>query len=104
MLFKLSCATYVFTYTDLDMAIAEFDGMIAGKRLRLFKEGTNAMPEDAEAMADILVQQKNIDILIGPLSGNEGLAIRDFAKQYPEKTFMNGIAGAQLFRVPRPQP
>ncbi|MBA3874494.1 MAG: ABC transporter substrate-binding protein, partial [Anaerolineae bacterium] len=79
----------------LDMAVAEFGGEIAGKKLTVFKEGTNAMPEDAESMADVLMEHYKVDFMIAPLSGDEGLAIRDYAKRYPTKTFINGIAGAQ---------
>jgi branched-chain amino acid transport system substrate-binding protein len=79
----------------LDMAVAEFNGQIAGKKLVVIKQGTNAMPEDAEAMAQMLIEQEGVDFIIGPLSGNEGLAIRDFARSYPQKTFINGNAGAQ---------
>ena len=79
----------------LDMAVAEFGGEIAGKKLSIFKEGTNAMPEDAEGMADVLMEQYKVDFMIAPLSGDEGLAIRDYAKRFPQKTFINGVAGAQ---------
>jgi branched-chain amino acid transport system substrate-binding protein len=87
-----------------DLAVSEFSGEIAGKKITVFTEGTNAMPEDAESMADYLVSQKNIDLLIGPLSGNEGLAIRDFAKHHLDKTFLNGTAGAQDITLRNPAP
>ena len=86
----------------LDMAVAEFGGEIAGKKLIVFKEGTNAMPEDAESMADVLMEQYKVDFMIAPLSGDEGLAIRDYAKRYPIKTFINGIAGAQDITLRNP--
>lgn len=88
----------------LDMAVAEFGGQIAGKKLTVIKEGTNALPESAEEMADVLVNQHQVDIMIGPLSGDEGLAIRDFAKQHPDKTFINGISGAQDMTLRNPSP
>jgi len=86
----------------LEMAVAEFGREIAGKKLVVFKEGTNAMPEDAEAMADVLMEQHQVDFMIAPLSGDEGLAIRDYAKRYPHKTFINGIAGAQDMTLRNP--
>src|SRR5690348_14946307 len=82
-------------FRGLDMAVAEFGGEIAGKKLTIIKEGTNAMPESAEGMADVLLEQHKVDLMIAPLSGDEGLAIRDYAKQHLDKTFINGIAGAQ---------
>ena len=42
-----------------------------------------------------LVEQEDADILVGPLSGDEGIAVANYAKENPEKTFVNGIAGAQ---------
>src|ERR1700682_5993399 len=43
-----------------------------------------------------LVEQLGADILIGPLSGDEGVAVANYAKtNQPNKTFINGIAGAQ---------
>jgi len=82
-------------FRGLDMAVAEFGGEIAGKKLTIIKEGTNAMPDSAERMAGVLLEQHQVDFMIAPLSGDEGLAIRDYAKQHLDKTFINGIAGAQ---------
>jgi branched-chain amino acid transport system substrate-binding protein len=42
-----------------------------------------------------LVEQLGADILIGPLSGDEGIAVANYAKTQPNKTFLNGISGAQ---------
>lgn len=42
-----------------------------------------------------LMEQLNADILIGPLSGDEGIAVAQYAKQHPDKTFINGTSGAQ---------
>jgi len=42
-----------------------------------------------------LMEQENADILVGPLSGDEGIAVANYAKENPDKTFINGIAGAQ---------
>ncbi len=105
-------ATLVGPYADagkdglrgLDMAVAEFGGEVAGKKLTVFKEGTNAMPENAEGMADVLLEQHQVDLMIAPLSGDEGLAIRDYAKQHLDKTFINGIAGAQDITLRNPAP
>jgi len=42
-----------------------------------------------------LMEQEGADILVGPLSGDEGIAVANYAKEHPDKTFVNGIAGAQ---------
>ena len=41
------------------------------------------------------MEQEDADVLIGPLSGDEGIAVANYAKEHPDKTFVNGIAGAQ---------
>ena len=41
------------------------------------------------------MEKDEVDILVGPLSGDEGLAIKDYAKQHPDVTFVNGTSGAQ---------
>jgi branched-chain amino acid transport system substrate-binding protein len=42
-----------------------------------------------------LVEQNGANVVIGPLSGDEGIAIANYALDHPEVTFINGIAGAQ---------
>ncbi|MBV8258507.1 MAG: ABC transporter substrate-binding protein [Actinobacteria bacterium] len=42
-----------------------------------------------------LMEQLGADIMIGPLSGDESIAVANYAKQHPTKTFVNGSAGAQ---------
>lgn len=42
-----------------------------------------------------LVEQNNAEIVIGPLSGDEAIAIANYANDHPEVTFINGIAGSQ---------
>lgn len=42
-----------------------------------------------------LVEQDGANVVIGPLSGDEGIAIANYAKDHPEVTFINGISGAQ---------
>jgi branched-chain amino acid transport system substrate-binding protein len=42
-----------------------------------------------------LMEQLGADVMIGPLSGDESIAVANYAKQHPTKTFVNGSAGAQ---------
>ncbi len=42
-----------------------------------------------------LIEQDQVDFIIGPLSGSEGIALRDLAKEYPNTTIINGASGAQ---------
>src|SRR6202158_3102373 len=77
------------------------DGMtgakIAGKDIQIVGIGCSA-PTAKQAIDETrrLVEQLGADILIGPLSGDEGVAVANYAKtNQPNKTFINGIAGAQ---------
>jgi branched-chain amino acid transport system substrate-binding protein len=42
-----------------------------------------------------LMEQLDADIMIGPLSGDESIAVANYAKDHPDKTFVDGSAGAQ---------
>jgi branched-chain amino acid transport system substrate-binding protein len=42
-----------------------------------------------------IVEQDGANVVIGPLSGDEGIAIANYAKDHPDVTFINGISGAQ---------
>src|SRR4051794_21645839 len=42
-----------------------------------------------------LMEQLGADVMIGPLSGDESIAVANYAKQHPNKTFVDGSAGAQ---------
>jgi branched-chain amino acid transport system substrate-binding protein len=42
-----------------------------------------------------LMQQQNADVMIGPLSGDEAVAVANWAKNNPRKTVIIGTAGSQ---------
>ena len=42
-----------------------------------------------------LVEQEDANIVIGPLSGDEGIAVAEYANANPDVTFLSGIAGSQ---------
>jgi len=77
---------------------------IAGREIILVRGSSDATPAKALETAKKLIESDNVDILIGPLSGDEGLAMKDYAKQVPDKTFVNGSSAAQdtTFRDPAP--
>uniref|UniRef100_A0A7C2WEX8 ABC transporter substrate-binding protein n=1 Tax=Thermorudis sp. TaxID=1969470 RepID=A0A7C2WEX8_9BACT len=88
----------------VEMAIAEFGGEIGGKKLRIVKESTDATPQVAREKARKLIEQDRVDLIVGPLSGDEGLAIRDYAKTVLDKTFVNGTSAAQDTTLRDPAP
>jgi len=56
---------------------------------------SNAQPDVALKEARRLVEKVGVDILLGPLSGDEGIAIANYSKKQPAKTFVNGTSAAQ---------
>src|SRR5205814_1227113 len=45
-----------------------------------------------------------VDILIAPLSGSEGIAVKDYAKAHPQITVINAASGAQETTYQDPAP
>ena len=69
---------------------------IAGHPIQIVGYGcSNDRADTAIKETKRLMEQLNADILIGPLSGDEGIAVAQYAKQHPDKTFLNGTSGAQ---------
>ena len=50
------------------------------------------------------VEQDKVQIMIGPLSGDEGIAVKNYAKTKPDITFINGSSGAQATTLTDPAP
>jgi branched-chain amino acid transport system substrate-binding protein len=71
------------------------NAVIAGHPIELVYGGSDATPDKAVEEARRLVEQEKVDILIGPLSGSEGIAVANYSKEQPGVTFVNGISGAQ---------
>lgn len=95
-------ATLEGTYTvlgedgvrGLRTALGQADNMAGGREIELVIAPTDASPDSAVRAARKVVEQDGVDIVIGPLSGSEGIAIRDYSKTQPDVTFINGISGA----------
>lgn len=83
-------------------AIGEAGGMVGGKKIEIVKGSSDASPDSAVRAARKLVEQDGVKVLIGPLSGDEGIAVKDYAKTQPGVTFINGSSAAQdtTFRDP----
>ena len=87
-----------------DLAFKEHDYMAGGKKLEVIKGSSDASPDSAVAAARKLVEQDGVQILIGPLSGDEGLAVKNYAKTQPRVTFINGTSAAQDTTLRDPAP
>jgi branched-chain amino acid transport system substrate-binding protein len=68
---------------------------IAGRPVKLYYGCSDATPDKAVAEARRLVESVKVAILLGPLSGDEGIAVANYAKTQPQVTFVNGTSGAQ---------
>jgi branched-chain amino acid transport system substrate-binding protein len=69
---------------------------INGHPLKLVGIGcSNDQADTAIKETKRLMEQLGADIMIGPLSGDESIAVANYAKQHPTKTFVDGSAGAQ---------
>jgi branched-chain amino acid transport system substrate-binding protein len=68
---------------------------IAGHPVEFVYGGSDSTPDKAVEEARRLVELEKVDILVGPLSGSEGIAVANYSKEQPGITFVNGISGAQ---------
>ena len=96
------------TIAGADLALLDRGGVLAGRAVtsgvrgvsvdghpvRMFlgcSDGTNA---SALTEARRLVDDVGVDVLVGPLAGNEGLALQDFARSRPRVAFVDGSASS----------
>jgi branched-chain amino acid transport system substrate-binding protein len=86
------------------LAFQEHNYMAGGKKLEIIKGSSDASPDSAVAAARKLVEQDGVQILIGPLSGDEGIAVKNYAKTQPQVTFINGTSAAQDTTLRDPAP
>ncbi len=91
-------------YRGADMALKEMKGMAGGKKIEFIKVSSDATPDKAVAMTRKAVEQDKVQIMIGPLSGDEGIAVKNYAKTKPDITFINGSSGAQATTLTDPAP
>ncbi|MEL6210621.1 MAG: ABC transporter substrate-binding protein, partial [Pseudomonadota bacterium] len=79
---------------NVELALQQADFMAGGKTIEFVVAPSDTTPDTAVRQARKLIEQDGVDIIIGPLSGSEGIAMRDYAKTVPDKTIINGISGA----------
>lgn len=79
----------------VELALEEHGYEAGGKKIELIKGSSDASPDSAIRATRKLVEQDGVQVLVGPLSGSEGLAVKDYAKTQPDVTFLNGSSAAQ---------
>ena len=87
-----------------ELAFKEANYTAGGKTIEVIKGSSDASPDSAVKAARKLVEQDGVKILVGPLSGDEGLAVKDYAKTQPNVTFINGTSAAQDTTLRDPAP
>lgn len=87
-----------------ELALKQRGGMVAGKKIELVKASSDAKPDVAVNSTRKLVEQDKVQIMVGPLSGSEGIAVKDYSKSQPGVTFINGGSGAQATTLVNPSP
>src|ERR1051325_2700300 len=87
-----------------ELAVKEKNGMAGGKKHELVKGSSDAKPDVAVNSTRKLVEQDKVQIMVGPLSGSEGIAVKDYSKSQPGVTFINGSSGAQATTLQDPSP
>ncbi len=86
------------------MALKQWDYTVAGKKIDLIIMSSDASPDSAVKAARKLVEQDKVDLVIGPLSGSEGIALKNYAKTQPQVTILNGASAAQDTTLRDPAP
>jgi len=79
---------------NVELALRQVNNMVAGKKIETVVAPTDTTPDTTIRQARKLIEQDKVDFIVGPLSGSEGIAMRDYAKTVPDKTVINGISGA----------
>lgn len=79
---------------NVELAIQQAGGSAGGREIETVVAPTDTTPDTTVRQARKLIEQDNVDIIVGPLSGSEGIAMRDYAKTIPDHTVINGISGA----------
>jgi branched-chain amino acid transport system substrate-binding protein len=87
-----------------ELALKQRGGMAGGKKIELVKASSNAQPDVAVNAVRKLVEQDKVQIVVGPLSGGEGIAVKNYSKSQPGLTFINGSSGAQGATLVDPSP
>lgn len=76
----------------IKLAFAEYDYVIAGRPVQLFYEDSAASPTLTVQKAQRLVERDRVQLILGPLSGSEAIAMKAFAPRIPDVTIV--VAGA----------
>ncbi len=86
------------------IALKQRGGKIAGREVEFIIAATDASPDSALRAARKLVEQDKVQLILGPLSGSEGIAMRDYSKTVPNVTVVDASSGALETTYVNPSP
>jgi branched-chain amino acid transport system substrate-binding protein len=69
--------------------------VVAGRPIEVAWACSDGTPDRALAEARRLVEEERVDILVGPLSGSEGIALAEYALEQAGVTFVSGTSAAR---------
>jgi branched-chain amino acid transport system substrate-binding protein len=88
----------------MQVAVKQAGGKVAGREIEIIQVSTDASPDSALRAVRKLVEQDKVELIVGPVSGSEGIALRDYAKTVPNVTIINGSSGAMETTFVNPSP
>lgn len=91
-------------YRCVRMLLEEINYTVAGRKIEWIRESSNGHADHALARARKLVEQDDVDIVLGPLNGAEGIAVRDYSRTLVGKTIVNGTSAAVDTTLRNPSP
>lgn len=88
--------------TGAELALREVGGSVAGRAVEWVRASTDGLPAGATAAVRRLVDDEKVALVVGPTIGAEGYAVKEFARQRPGVTFVDGASAAQATTVIQP--
>lgn len=85
--------------TGAEMALREAGGAIAGRPVQWVRASSDGLPAGVTAAVRRLVDDEKVTLVVGPTMGAEGYAVKEFARQRPAVTFVDGASAAQATTV-----
>ena len=84
----------------VNIAFEDIGFTVAGRKINIFIEGTDITPETAVDQMRAAVERDKCQIVIGPLSGSEGTAIKNSAGEWPDTTILVASSAAENVTLP----
>jgi len=80
----------------VNIAFEDLGFTVAGREINIFIEGTDITPETAVDQMRAAVERDKCQIVLGPLSGAEGTAVKNSAGEWPDTTILVGSSAAEI--------